>query len=251
MSTAKACVVALCISAVVSGCRTTSSQALDGQAGGPTQTRPTWIKSPEAIEGTIHDAWGLEMSDEDKFRYLQSIYSILGGTMVHSYRSLVSQPNELLLLGVENLSRWIAAQLILKEAGQGNAVFDGLGLASDDGGCFADDAMPWCDFKDGVKLTSLSDAGVDVDQLSLEWRKRLMHNVQDIGEFMLLAIDNTLKLPGTETHAAQYVLDEVFLDALRGQPLTAQAERAAWERVIYVILLSGGFYLEAPPQTHG
>lgn len=241
--------LALSALTLLAGCRTTASRVSEGEGGGPTQTRPTWIKSPEAIEGTIHDAWGLRMTDEERFRYLQSIYSILGGTMVHNYRSLVSQPNELFLLGLENLSRWIATQLVAKEAAQANAVFEGLGFASADAGCFADDAKPWCDFKDGVTLTSLTDNGLDPSSLSLEWKKRLMHNVQDVGEFMLLAVDNTLKIPGTEMHAAQYVLDDVFLDALQGGPVTAERERAAWERVIYVILLSGGFYLEAPPQS--
>ncbi len=221
-------------------------------SGGPTQTRPTWIKSPEAIEGTIHDAWGLDMTDEERFRYLQSIYSILGGTMVQNYKSLISQPNELFLLGIENLSSWIALKLEEKEKAAADSVFDGLGLSdADAASCFADDTKDWCDFKDGVTLGSLSAQSLDPATLSKEWRKRLMHNIQDVAEFMLLAVDNNLKIPGTETHAAQYLLDDVFLDELKGAEVTPSRESAAWRRVIYVILLSGGFFLEAPPATEG
>jgi hypothetical protein len=92
----------------------------------------------------------------------------------------------------------------------------------------------------------LSRAGVDTASLSKAWKKRLVHNVQDVGEFMLLAIDDTLKMPGQDRHAAEYLIDEVFLKRLGPGPVTPEAEREAWREVVYTILMSGGFYLEAP-----
>jgi len=238
---------------VLAGCRTSGkgSELKDDETGGPTQTRPTWIKSPEAIEGTITQAWGISMTDKDRWKYLGSMYSMLGGTLVLNTKSLIDQPNELFLLGLDNLSAWLAQQLVDKqaaaEAGQKDHAFDGLGFSTDDAAsCFADDAKDWCDFKDKVTLDMLTKAGADPANLSKQQKKRVMHNIQDIGEFMLLAIDNTLQMPGQNRHAAQYLLDEVFLDSLKGAPLTAEREKAAWKNVIYTIMMSGGFYLEAP-----
>ncbi len=246
----------------LAGCRTTpprggGAELKAGPSGiGPTQTRPTWIKSPESIEGTITSAWGLQVSEAERWKYLQSIYSMLGGTQVLSSKSLVDQPNELFALGLDNLSGWLSGRLVDKEtaleAEAKEHSFDGLSLSDEDAGCFADDGKDWCDLKDGVRLDSLAKAGVDPKApLSKEWKKRLMHNVQDIGEFMLLAIDNTLKMPGGQRHAADYLVSEVFVPSFPGgAPATVEQEKTAWKNVIYTILMSGGFYLEAPPQTN-
>ncbi len=249
------CTAALAAALGAAGCRTPNSAVgSDVLAGGPAQTRPGWLKSPEAIEGTIVQAWGIKMTDEDRWKYLQSIHSMLGGTLVLNTKSLVDQPNELLLLGLDNLSSWLAQRLIMREMTQEEQnemyMFDGLGFSGpDSGNCFADDAKEWCDFQDGIKIDSLSKANVDVQNLSKEWKKRLMHNVQDIGEFMLLAIDNTLKVPeAQEAHAAEYLMNQVFLAHLK-DGVTPEKERQAWAHVAYTILMSGGFYLEAPADT--
>lgn len=240
--------ILLCATAFA-GCRTSSSSGTLAGPEGPVHTRPGWIKSPEAIEGTITQAWGINIDSKDRTRYLQSMYSLLGGTLVLNTRSLVDQPNELFVIGLDNLSDWLADKLLEKQkelAGK-DYVFEGLGFSTDDAAsCFDDDAKDWCDFRDGVKVTSLSDQGIDPASLPKSWKKRLMHNVQDIGEFMLLAVDNTLKMPGGERHAAEYLIDEVFLKTYASGPKTAEGERAAWREVIYTILMSGGFYLEAP-----
>lgn len=241
---------------LAAACRTPGGADLKANPTGPTQTRPTWIKSPEAIEGTIVQAWGLTLTEKDRWKYLQSIYSMLGGTQVLSSKSLLDQPNELFALGLDNLSGWLSVRLAEKEAaleatGKEQS-FDGLGLSEDDAGaCFKDDAKDWCDFRDGVKIGALTTAGVDPAALSKEWKKRLMHNVQDIGEFMLLSIDNQLMMPVGGRHAAAFLVDDVFLPTLKAQgALTAKSEEAAWGAVIYTILMSGGFYLEAPPDAN-
>lgn len=232
------------------GCRTSGSSSTSSGPEGPVHSRPGWIKSPEAIEGTISEAWGINLTDQDRQQYLQSMYSLLGGTLVLNTKSLVDQPNELFVIALDNLSTWLSGKLMEKQATQGvTYVFDGLGFSGPDAGaCFKDDARDWCDFRDEVKPDSLTAAGVDPANLPKEWKKRLMHNVQDVGEFMLLAVDNTLKIPGEERHAAEYLIDEVFLKELAGQPLTAEREAEAWKKVVYTILMSGGFYLEAPAE---
>lgn len=241
------------------GCRTRTEapgSAVKAVVNNPTQTRPTWIKSPEAIEGTIVQAWGIEMSEKERWKYLQSMYSMLGGTLVQNTRSLVDQPNELFLLGLDNLSSYLSMKLVEKQAAaegsNGDHSFDGLGLSSADAGnCFDNDANDWCDFQDSVKTNSLTKANVNAAAMPKSWRKRIMHNIQDIGEYMLLAIDNTVKMPGTDQHAAQFLLDSVFIDTLKGGPVTAEKEQAAWKNVIYTIMMSGGFYLEAPAEGSG
>ena len=239
------------------GCRTTGRGAeAKATLTGPTVTRPTWIKSPEAIEGTIVQAWGIPISEKDRWKYLQSIYSMLGGTQVLSSKSLVDQPNELFALAVDNLSGWLSQRLVETEqadeaAGKEHS-FDGLGLEGEDAaGCFKDDTKDWCDVKDGVRIGSLAAGAVDVNALPKEWKKRLMHNAQDVGEFMLLAVDNTLMMPNGTQHAADFLVTDVFLPTLRaGGPVSPASEQAAWKAVVYTILMSGGFYLEAPPQTN-
>ncbi len=234
--------------ALSAGCRTNGSSSTSAGPEGPVHTRPGWIKSPEAIEGTITQAWGININDQDRQQYLQSMYSLLGGTLVLNTRSLVDQPNELFVIGLDNLSTWLSGQLLARQGSLGkDYVFEGLGFSTPDAGaCFADDSKDWCDFRDDVVLDSLSKAGIDPAALPKEWKKRLMHNVQDVGEFMLLAIDNTLKMPGQERHAAEYLIDEVFLKTLGGAPVTEGTELKAWNQVVYTILMSGGFYLEAP-----
>lgn len=242
----------LCGLVALVGCRTPGSKsALKAGNEGPAYARPGWIKTPEAIEGTITKAWGLSLTEKDRWKYLQSMYSMLGGTLVLNTKSLVDQPNELFVLGLDNLSTWLAGRLVEKQGeltGQSKTyLFEGLGFAEEDSGnCFADDAKDWCDFLDGVKLTSLTDGNVNPASLSKQWKKRLMHNIQDVGEFMLLAVDNTVKMPGSEKHAAQYLLDEVFLPTFGGAAATKEKEAEAWKNVAYTILMSGGFYLEAP-----
>lgn len=243
-------------------CRHGSSDSDDSDlaANGPTQTRPGWIKSPEAIEGTITQAWGLDVSEQERWKYIQSVYSMLGGTMVLSNRSLLDQPNELYILTLDNMSGWLAEKLVTKQSAATTTdsyFFGGLGLSgADSQNCFKDDAKDWCDFIDGISTQSLSDSAVTpaalTQGLSKEWRKRLMHNIQDIGEFMLLSVDNTLMIPGDPTgrHAAQFLLDDVFLPSLNGE-ISPKAEARAWQNVTRTVLLSGGFYLEAPVQVAG
>lgn len=238
----------------LAGCRTADrSEVLDGDQG-PAFTRPGWIKSPEAIEGTITQAWGLPLKNSERWKYLQSMYSMIGGTLVQNTRSLVDQPNELFVMGLDNLSTWLSAKLVQMQidmaTGGESYLFEGLGFATDDvSGCFASDAEDWCDALDGITVTSISAAGLEASALTKDWQKRVMHNIQDIGEFMLLGIDNTLKMPDDDRHAARFLLDEVFVPTLGEGPVTAEKERAAWEAVVHTILMSGGFYLEAPAEA--
>ena len=65
---------------------------------------------------------------------------------------------------------------------------------------------------------------------------------------MLLAIDNTLKMPTGDKHAADFLVTDVFLASLKKTPgaATAEREKAAWRAVFYTILMSGGCDFTAP-----
>lgn len=248
----QALLVAVCVGSLCMGCQTRRAGTLGSDlASIQDGTRNIWIKSPESIEGTITKAWGLTISEQEEWQYLDSVYSLIGGTMVSQHEALVRDPNELFVMSLDNLSGFLAHKLIVQEAKLEGAVqpylFEGLRLSLPDTGCFDDDTKEWCDVIDGVKADSLSIAGLTTAALTKAWRKRLMHNIQDIGEFMYLSIDNQLMMgDGSGRHSCSYLLDEVFLPALGTGAVTPEMEAKAWEGVIHTILLSGGFYLEAP-----
>ena len=244
--------VALCAGFLCLGCQTRRGGSFGSDLASIQEgTRNIWIKSPESIEGTITKAWGLTISEQEEWQYLDSVYSLIGGTMVSQHEALVRDPNELFVMSLDNLSGFLAKKLIVQEAMLEGAaqpyLFEGLQLSPPDAGCFDDDTKDWCDVTDGVKVNSMSTAGLTSTTMTKSWRKRLMHNIQDIGEFMYLSIDNQLMMgDGSGRHSCSYLLEEVFLPALGSGPVTPDLEAKAWEGVIHTILLSGGFYLEAP-----
>jgi len=221
---------------------------------GPAAIHPGWFKTPEAISETITSTWGLTLTYAERLEYIHGIRASLGGVSVAQQGSLVDRPHELYVLSLHALSQRLAEKLVAKQLEKTAAaepyLFDGLGLADADDGCYADDAREWCDGKDGVTIGALTAAAVDPGALSKEWRKRLMHDMQSIGEFFLMAIDERTIMPGgaAGAHAPAFLLDEVFLPTLREAPLSAEQERLAWQEVVYTILMSGYFFdLPADP----
>ena len=223
------------------------------KAGGPTTIRNPYIRSPESIEGTLTKSWEIEISLEEKIKYINPLYDFLGGVKVSQFQSTLSLPNGLYVVAINSLSEFIAKRLIDKQTVyqtvEEDYLFEGTGFSEPDKGCFEDDSKDWCDYQDNIRVNSLTKQGINPQNLSIEWKKRIMHNIQDIGEFMLLSIDNTLKIPdNSERHAAQYLMEEIFLKALEDGPITLAKEKKAWTDVIHTILLSGGFFL-APADT--
>lgn len=237
----------------VYACKTTSNRS-KVSAGGPINARGAWIQSPEAIERTLTTTWGLDLTPDERWRYIRSVYSFLGGTNVADMKVSFDKPNTMFVMAINSLSLFTAQRLLWKQtdmtANGKEYMFEGLGLSEPDTDCFKNDGKEWCDAIDGVTMTSLTQMNVKGSDLSKEWRKRLMHNIQDIGEFMLLNIDNTMTISdGTNRHAAQYLLEEIFIPALGPDPVTEERERIAWENTVHTMLLSGGFFLSVPPTT--
>jgi len=237
-----AAVVAVMAVACSSSSSDSSSDLENGQRG-PGAIHPGWFKSPEAISETVTRTWGLELTEAEELQYIAGLRASLGGVSVAQQGSLVDRPHELFVLATHSLSAFLAEKLIAKQVEKTAAgemyLFDGLGFAVDDDGCYADDSKEWCDGKDGLTIGSLE--GVNAaEPLTKDQRKRLMHKMQAIGEFFLMAIDERTKMPGqADKHAPAYLLDEVFLPKLAEAGGT---ERLAWQEVVTTILMSGYFF---------
>lgn len=237
-------------------CKPTTAEESALQSEG-VAARPQWIKAPQVIVRTIRTSWKIEMSEADEASYVGSVYGLLGGTSVATMKSPLSKPNILFVLATERLSGWIAERLIGKQLADQESnrrsVFEGLETASipDRDRCFEDDSKSWCDVDDGITVGSLASAGIDPASLTKAWRKRLMHNIQDLGDYLGLEVDNLLLVEGSpEGHAVAHLLDQVFLKELAGGA-SAMREQRAWEGVLVALLMSGGFYFEAPLNDQG
>jgi hypothetical protein len=245
--------LALCVLAGLVACSAgddiAGSEAENG-TGGPAAIHPGWYKTPEAISETISGAWELSLTNEERAQYIHDVRASLGGVNVAAQGALVEKPHELYALSLHSLSEMLAVRLVKKEAEKEAAgqpyMFDGLGLSEADDGCYDDDARAWCDGKDEITIGSLTSSAVDPANLSKAMRKRLMHKMQSIGEFFLMAIDDRTTLG--DSHAPAFLLDEVFLPKLREGALSAEQEMLAWQEVVYTILMSGYFFdLPADP----
>jgi hypothetical protein len=228
---------------------TGSSEAENG-TGGPAAIHPGWYKTPEAISDTISGAWELSLTNEERAQYIHNVRASLGGVNVSAQGALVEKPNELYALSLHSLSEMLAGRLVKKQAEKEAAgqpyMFDGLGLSEADDGCYDDDSRAWCDGKDDLIIGSLTIAGIDPANVPKPMRKRLMHKMQSIGEFFLMAIDDKTTLG--DSHAPAFLLDEVFLPKLREGALSPAQEMLAWQEVVYTILMSGYFFdLPADP----
>lgn len=240
----------------LAACKTHSNQNHSAvkDIGGAAKVRNAWLLSPEALEGTLTKTWGLPMTAAEKWKYIGSVHSFLGGTDIASFKGSVDQPNSLFILSIANLASFAATRLVDKEismASQGQAyIFEGMGLSEPNEACFKNDQAAWCDAVDNIRIGSLSENGLTVAGLNTEWRKRLMHNIQDLGEFMLIDLDNTTQVPdGTGRHAAQYLLEDMLIPTLGEGAITRDAEIKAWRNVLMTSLIGGGFFMGITPNA--
>ena len=151
---------------------------------------------------------------------------------------------------------------------------------SDNYECFDDAKKKWCDADDKITtgMYSAKDKErllglLDPDLASSE-RKRLMHNIQDIGDFLGVTIDNLLTITDSETdseysHVPHYLLDAVFIpnldDPLDDPPKCTNEKSSdnryidplrrcdiqAWKQVVHTILMSGPFFMSLPNRSVG
>ena len=238
------------------------------KAGGADTVRPHWLLSPEIIARTITRTWGIAVDDDETQRYLASVHAMLGGTSVARRGVVMTNPNELYVLTLDNLSAWVARRIVEKQTGNETtattedpnapfAGYEGSVKITDPGACkacFEDGTKAWCDCRDGITTSYLSTARlaaadlVDTTPRGKEVRKRLMHNVQDIAEFLGCSagiIDNNLMVgpAGAAVSAPALLLDTVFIPVVQ-TGITVETERVAWRRVVHVILMGQGCFLK-------
>lgn len=230
------------------------------EARASTASANYWFKSPESLESTITEAYGLELSEDERWLYLRAMHRLLGGGGSPSAGPMLEEPNELYVLAAANLSGWLAPRLIEHEAENAQAgipyLFSGLGYDDEDDACYADADRDWCDALDGVGLGDFATGRFDASALTFEQRKRLMHNIRDIGDMLLVNVGPEVSGPSlADRPAPEYLLDDVLLVALQSEHPDFAAgtleekmaqEMAAWAEVIDTILLSGAFFLDLP-----
>ncbi|MBX3233798.1 MAG: hypothetical protein KIT84_08975 [Labilithrix sp.] len=242
---------ALAIAVVVACGAAPEGDASDtsGMTTGPAAIHPGWFKTPEAIVETMTRTWELTLTADEESRYVGGLRASLGGVSVAQQGSPIDRPHELFALALQSLATFTAEKLVAKQIAKTAAgepyVFDGLGLSGEDDGCYADDSQDWCDAADGIFVGELTARGFDPTAPSRSDRKRLMHKMQSIGEFFLMAIDDRTTMPDGDRHAPAFLVDEVLLPKLREAPLSVEQEKQAWQEVITTILL-GGYYFDLP-----
>ena len=264
----------------VSACRHRSASVAEVKdaPSGPTAVRPSWLLSPEQIESTIRDTWGLSISNDEAQTYFGAVHTLMGGTSVVRRTTLLTKPHELFVLTLDSLSAWVAAKLMTKQAQVEAAAagdqfaFRGFtigGLNPSDKisdpaqcqACFEDDAKPWCDCADGIAIGGLTKANLTPETLaadavapaSKQWRKRIMHNMQDVGDFLMCDVapidDQTqATVSGQTTSLVQYLLDDVFLPSWKAERAAgadaAKSESRAWAGVVHAILVGDACFMD-------
>ena len=226
----------------------------------------SWFKTPEKIKNTI-EGYGIFIDRNAHLLYFDKLAELYGGKNIHQHETILVEPSGIYLLALDALSKWLSCQLLDKEDESKGAVFGGSWLSQRRkcDPCYKDNSKEWCDCDDGITLDDNFDDHPDYEDKEL--KKRIMHNIQDIGDFLNIAIDDKLPTYGYE-HAADYLYQRVFIPNLssesscierlepQGQMDTKsvgnddnqdkQADpphREAWRLVIHKILMSGPFYL--------
>lgn len=230
------------------------SQVKTNQGGADQQS---WFKTPEEIKSTI-EGYGIIIEGEAQLLYFDKLSELYGSKNIRQHKTMLVEPNGLYLLALDALSNWLSCKLLAKEDEEQGAIFSGSWLTADKNcdACYNDKDKPWCDCDDEITLGSSFVEGK-------EFQKRIMHNIQDIGEFLGMAIDDKLLVQGFE-HAADYLYRVVFIpnrDAENSCNTRQQQDTStvdydevdkqkkayphleAWRKVIHAILMSGPFYL--------
>ena len=201
------------------------------------------LLSPEQIESTVRDTWGLSVSNDEAQCYFGSVHTLIGGTSIVRRTTLLTNPHELYVLTMDSLSAWVADKLTAKQldrektAGKADQFpFRGFsvgGLNVSDKihdpvackACYDDDTQALVRLRRRHHHRRPEDRGPDAARRwprrapppgTKAWRKRIMHNMQDIGDFLMCGVgsidDKTLlQYNGAQVNIAQYLLDDVFL----------------------------------------
>ena len=232
-----------------------------------------WYKTPTQIANTVKSSWGLRLEEREEHKYITQLGPFYGSIDKLLQKATLEKPTSGYVLALDLVSAWLSNKLIEKEKDEHGFLFNGgvdtieepkEGHSCDesaDNYCYKMNAVEWCDCEDGVELGQydkkpLSEAefhilesnnhsekatkDIYLRRFSIEDKKRIMHNIQDIGDFLGMAIDNKLVIDG-KRHAARYLLEEVFIPNLA--PPEGTSDHEAWVKVVYTIMMSGPFYM--------
>lgn len=217
------------------------------------QEQYVWFKTPDQIEQIVKESWKIRVSSKEAQLYFRALGNLYGGMDNIEHRTLLQdKASGSYLLAINVVATWLSDKLIShgQTVGENNSrtlpfIFKGDHQIDSDE-CFVDDNKDWCDFDDEITLGMFSKDNLPTRK---EDRKRIMHNIQDIGDFLQLTIDNRVSIDAfcqpnsTCQHVPQYLLDKVFIPALQEQSNDKNIrDRSAWQQVVHAILMSGGFF---------
>lgn len=213
-------------------------KAIDG-AG----QRQVWFKSADELENELV-AWRIPLRDAEKSLYISTLGALYGGTDIERMETLLAGPSSSYVLALDIVSNWLSKKLLNKQLlANSKYLFDGSAAPPDNDNCFGSDA-PWCDFDDELTLGAYTRLQ---PPSSVAERKKVMHNIQDIGDFLGITIDNLLLLNKTKLpyqHVPHYIMEEIFIPHLDAKNAVPASDYRAWQKVVHVLLMSGQFFMK-------
>ena len=234
--------IRIIFSILLVSCMNTEDTALV-KGGGASDQQAVWFRSPEVIKETIIKTLciNLGVSKENGKNkvsdYIYTIGTMYGNPDMGNMRTPLEKPDGAYLLALDIVSMWLSRELLLKQyivqenyrdnkdsdcaenpkdSKNNRYLFNGTRYtrhairdADTCASCYSDSSRAWCDCKDDVYLGQFS------KEMSLNQaqRKRIMHNIQDISDFLGVPIDNELR-SNDGRHVPSMLLDDVFIPAL-------------------------------------
>lgn len=199
-----------------------------------TDERQVWFKTPDEVENEIV-SWGINLNMREKSLYISTLGTLYGRFDEDVLDSPLDSPNSVYVLALDIVSNWLSDRLIQKQEMHGSEfMFHGSNAPPDTNNCFADDSEAWCDFDDAITVDMYSK---DNPPVSREEKKKIMHNIQDIADFLGLIVDNLLLLPGYD-HVPHFILEKIFIPNLK------QDDTYAWQKTVHALLMSGQFFMK-------
>lgn len=216
---------------VLAACKDDSSEVKED-----IYSRYIWYKTPAEIKATIENL-GLYLQQQEENELFIDLGLAYGGSNQHGKVLLGERPTVLYTLAIAKVAWWLSGRLMSNYGGsyQPEQLFHAGITAPDEQGCFSDTSQQWCDFDDQLKIDTYKLG--DAESLTSADRKKIMHNMQDIGDRLGVIIDNLTTMEG-HNHLPHYLLEEVFIPNL-----TDEGDRSAWRAVVYTILLRGPFFM--------
>ena len=287
------------------------------KSGGASSISAVWFKSPEEIKETIIKTFCIDLGEnevEGRDRigdYIHNLGVMYGSVDMGNMRTPLQEPTGTYLLALDIVSMWLSKEIIQKQylvrvqhAGSETYLFEDSACAENPKDtadnrylfngtrytwhaiadaaacrrCYEDASKVWCDCQDNVYIGQFS-KGMEI---SASQRKRLMHNIQDIGDFLGVPVDNEL-VASDNRHVPRMLLEDVFIPALvssdscniyelldisygregrfmqdssgevgdgaygeivEEQPPPSCTDFVAWQQVVYALLMSGPFYMQ-------